>query len=141
MALGRATCRRAASAPARLHSRRRHGRVVSPRTAPLHLPFLALDLLGGGGGFLRSAAITAAGIAGGALLFEGIQSMFGHQDAVSITGDQPVMLGLGETVVNNHVSGGGSTDEPALAGYGPDLSGSEITDISTPDFSGNNASS
>jgi hypothetical protein len=97
--------------------------------------------LPGGGGFLRSAAITAAGIAGGALLFEGIQSMFGHQDAVSITGDQPVMRGLGETVVNNHVSGGGSTDEPALAGYGPNLSGSETTDISTPDFSGNNASS
>jgi len=110
-------------------------------TAPLHPPFPRAGLLGGGSGFLRSAAITAAGIAGGALLFEGIQSMFGHQDAVSITGDQPVMLGLGETVANNHVSGGGSTDGPALAGYGPDLSGSEITDISTPDFSGNNASS
>jgi hypothetical protein len=68
--------------------------------------------------------------------------MFGHQDAASITGDQPVMRGLGETVVNNnHVSGGGSTDEPALAGYGRDLSGSETTDISTPNFSGNNASS
>jgi hypothetical protein len=97
--------------------------------------------LPGGGGFLRSAAMTAAGIAGGALLFEGIQSMFGHQDVVSITGDQPAMPGFGETVVNNHVSGGGSTDEPALAGYGPDLSGSETTDISTPDFSGNNTSS
>ncbi len=29
-------------------------------------------------GFLRSAAATAAGVAGGALLFQGIQSMFGH---------------------------------------------------------------
>jgi len=100
----------------------------------------------GGGSFLRSAAMTAAGIAGGAMLFEGIQSMFGRQDAVSITGDQPAMYGLGETVVNNRlgadtsVSGGGSTDEHALAGYGPGLSGSDTADISTPDFSGNNAS-
>jgi uncharacterized protein len=79
--------------------------------------------------------MTAAGIAGGAMLFEGIQSMFGHQDAVSITGDQPAMHGLGETVVNNHlgadtsVSGDGSTDEHAVAGYGPDLSVSDTADI------------
>ena len=33
---------------------------------------------GAGGSFLRSAAATAAGVAGGALLFSGIQSLFGH---------------------------------------------------------------
>jgi hypothetical protein len=32
---------------------------------------------GGGGGFLRTALATAAGVAGGALLFEGIRSMMG----------------------------------------------------------------
>ena len=32
----------------------------------------------GGGGFLRSAMATAAGVAGGALLFEGIRSLMGH---------------------------------------------------------------
>jgi hypothetical protein len=31
-----------------------------------------------GGGFLRTALTTAAGVAGGALLFEGVRSMFGH---------------------------------------------------------------
>ena len=31
-----------------------------------------------GGGFLRSALGTAAGVAGGAALFEGIQSLLGH---------------------------------------------------------------
>ena len=31
-----------------------------------------------GGSFLRSALATAAGVAGGALLFEGIRNMFGH---------------------------------------------------------------
>jgi len=39
---------------------------------------------GGGGGFLRSAAATAAGVAGGALLFQGISSMFGHGYANSL---------------------------------------------------------
>ena len=32
----------------------------------------------GGGGFLRSAMATAAGVAGGALLFEGIRNLMGH---------------------------------------------------------------
>lgn len=36
---------------------------------------------GGGGGFLRTAMMTAAGVAGGALLFQGISSMFGHSTA------------------------------------------------------------
>ena len=35
----------------------------------------------GSGGFLRAAAVTAAGVAGGALLFEGAESMAGHHDA------------------------------------------------------------
>jgi hypothetical protein len=37
------------------------------------------SMMGGGGGFLRSAAATAAGVAGGALLFQGISSLFGNQ--------------------------------------------------------------
>ena len=77
-----------------------------------------------GGGFLRSAAVTAASTAGGALLFEGIRSIFGHHDTVSITDNQPTAPGLGETVLNNHyraetgASGVGSTDEHAGAGDG-----------------------
>ena len=38
----------------------------------------------GGGSFLRAAAVTAAGVAGGALMFEGIQSMLGEHDAAGI---------------------------------------------------------
>jgi uncharacterized protein len=100
----------------------------------------------GGGGFLRSAATTAAGIAGGALLFEGIQSMFGHHDAAGITGNQAAMPGLGETVLNNHygaetgAAGGGSTDEHVGVGYDPDLPGSDPAADSGQDFPGNNAS-
>jgi hypothetical protein len=71
--------------------------------------------------------MTAAGTAGGALLFEGIRSMFGHHDAMSITGNQPATPGLGEAVLNNHygaetgASGVGSTDEHAGAGNGPSI--------------------
>jgi uncharacterized protein len=43
-----------------------------PQQAPMAAP------AGGGGGFLRTALTTAAGVAGGALLFQGISSMFGH---------------------------------------------------------------
>ena len=99
-----------------------------------------------GGGFLRSAAITAAGIAGGALLFEGIQSMFGHHDATPVIGNQAAMPGLGETVLNNQFGadggalGGGITDEHADAVHDPDLPGSDPAADSGQDFIGNNAS-
>ena len=44
--------------------------------------------------------MTAAGIVGGALVFEGIQSMFGQHDAVTITGNQVALPGLGETFLS-----------------------------------------
>jgi uncharacterized protein len=78
---------------------------------------------GGGGGFLRSAAATAAGVAGGALLFQGIESLFGHGGG-GILGGQAVTPGLGETVVNNYygsdASGGGQDYSSGDAGGGQD---------------------
>ncbi len=75
----------------------------------------------GGGGFLRSAAATAAGIAGGALLFQGISSMFGHGFANSLNGGAGMTAGLGETVINNNYgdsgSGGGDYGGGSDAGY------------------------
>ena len=75
------------------------------------------------GGFLRSAAMTAAGIAGGALMFEGIQSMFGHRDAATIAGNQAALSGLGEFVLNERwrTEASLSTHEQASAGDDPDL--------------------
>jgi hypothetical protein len=96
-------------------------------------------------GFLRSAASTAAGIDGGVLLLEGIQSMFGHDDAAAITGNQAAMPGLGETVLNNHygaetgAAGGAPTREEAGVGYDPNLPGSDPAADSGQDFNGNNA--
>src|SRR5262249_49280847 len=44
---------------------------LSPQ--PMQQPMMG----GGGGGFLRTALATAAGVAGGALLFEGIRNLMG----------------------------------------------------------------
>ncbi len=115
---------------------------------------------GGGGGFLRSAAATAAGVAGGALLFQGIESMFGRHESAGIIGGQPMTPGLGETVVNNYYgdqnqdfsggsfdpganqdfSGGGNFDpggnqdggsfDPNAGGYGGDQDFSSDQDFS-----------
>jgi hypothetical protein len=89
----------------------------------------------GGSSFLRSAATTAAGIAGGALLFEGIQSLFG-QHAGGILSNASMQPGLSETVVNNYYgtdpsavpdpqaawdsSGGGNTGPADYAANTPD---------------------
>jgi len=106
----------------------------------------------GGGGFLRQAATTAAGVAGGALLFEGISSLFGHQAGAGLIGGQ-AMPGLGETVVNNYYgsdaggqdfSGGqdaGGQDYARSGGYDPgagqDFSGGQNQGWdSSQDFSG-----
>lgn len=55
----------------------------------------------GGGGFLRQAAATAAGVAGGALLFQGIQSLFGPHYG-NVLGGMPMQPGISETVINNY---------------------------------------
>jgi len=56
---------------------------------------------GAGSGFLRQAATTAAGIAGGALLFQGIQSLFGpHYGGGFLSGMPTQQPGISETVNN-----------------------------------------
>jgi hypothetical protein len=72
----------------------------------------------GGGGFLRSAAATAAGIAGGALLFQGISSLFGHGYANSLTGGMGMTSGLGESVVNNYYGDSAAGSASGGADYG-----------------------
>jgi hypothetical protein len=76
----------------------------------------------GGGGFLRSAAATAAGVAGGALLFQGIESLFGNHYAGGLMG-AGMTPGLGETVVNNYYGSDTSSDfSGGDAGGGTDYS-------------------
>src|SRR5271163_3291044 len=82
--------------------------------------------MGGGGGFLQSAAATAAGVAGGALLFQGISSLFGNHYAGGLMSGG-MTPGLGESVVNNYygsdAGGGGDwSSDPGGAGGGGDWS-------------------
>lgn len=61
-----------------------------------------------GGGFLRSALSTAAGVAGGALLFEGIQHLLGHDPGMFApylgTAHAGALPGAGEIVENTTVN-------------------------------------
>jgi len=58
---------------------------------------------GRGGGFLQSALSTAAGVAGGALLFQGIQNLMGHNPGPfgGLTGPSGGLIGGSEPVVEN----------------------------------------
>jgi len=53
---------------------------ASAASVPARSPMQAAPAFGApaGGGFLRSALATAAGVAGGALLFDGIRNLLGH---------------------------------------------------------------
>lgn len=78
---------------------------------------------GAGGGFLRTALAAAAGVAGGSLLFNGIEGLLGHNSGVfgSSLGGGSGFFGGGagrpevienNEVVNNYYDGGGSSIDP-----------------------------
>lgn len=103
---------------------------------------------GGGGGpfaqssgpsFLRSAAATAAGVAGGALLFQGIESLFGAGHG-GLGGFGSAAPGLTETVVNNYYGdaapGADSTDLRDANAVPPDDAGQGVTDADYQDDGG-----
>ena len=94
---------------------------------PMGGGFMGGGMGSAGGGFLRSAAATAAGVAGGALLFQGIELLFGNHYAGGLMSGG-MTPGLGESVVNNYYgsdAGGGGGDwssDPGGAGGGGDWS-------------------
>ena len=90
---------------------------------------------GAGSGFLRQAATTAAGIAGGALLFQGIQSLFGPHYGGGFLSGMPPQPGISETVNNYYgdQSAPGSTQADA-AGSDQDRSFANDQDMSDADF-------
>jgi len=103
--------------------------------------------------FLRSAATTAAGVAGGALLFQGIQSLFGGHGGfgggfgpAGFGGGLVQQPGITETVVNNYYDnpnpGGdhsfadstGFDSSPDVTNVGFDDSGSDFGGGGDDDF-------
>jgi hypothetical protein len=82
---------------------------------------------GGGSSFLRSAATTAAGVAAGALAFEGVESLlhgFGHSAGFgegSGLGNFGGGSAPGETVINNYYDDAGREDRGNTGGDASDL--------------------
>jgi hypothetical protein len=99
------------------------GTMPPPYGAPAPYPTTAALPPTAGGGFLRSALTTAAGVAGGALLFQGIEGLLGHHAGAFGPGlGSGYGGGYGSTVVeenvtNNYYGGGGATQQ---ADYTPD---------------------
>lgn len=75
----------------------------------------------GGGGFLRNAMSTAAGVAGGALLFQGIQNLFsGKEGGTSgLLGPNEANAGTDSSFADQFIGKSGHEAEPAPEG--PDL--------------------
>jgi uncharacterized protein len=88
-------------------------------------------LSGAGSGFLRQAATTAVGIAGGALLFQGISSLFAPHYGAGFLGGTPMQPGLSETVINNYYG-----DAPADPGAGQSAGPASDPGLQQADFAG-----
>ena len=137
LAEGKTASRRRAFSPARAAAFPRPGRGAEPTPAPTSPPgpvwtqaggaagaapaaplaptMAPLAMPGASSGFLRQAATTAAGIAGGALLFQGISSLFGPHYGGMFAGMQ-AQPGLGETVVNNYYPDSPGANRSPVAG-------------------------
>lgn len=70
-------------------------------------------LTGGGSGFLRQAAATAAGVVGGSLLFQGLHSMFAPSFGSGFLAGMPMQPGISETVINNYYNDDNSGQQNA----------------------------
>lgn len=111
------------------------GTMPPPYGAPAPYPTTAALPPTAGGGFLRSALTTAAGVAGGALLFQGIEGLLGHHAGAFGPGlGSGYGGGYGSTVVeenvtNNYYGGGGATQQ---ADFTPDQGGvQDASDVQT----------
>ncbi len=86
---------------------------------------------GGGGGFLSGALQTAAGVAGGALLFEGVRSLFGGGEAKASEATEPSKLADASPAADDASAAGG---EPGGWFSGLlDGVGGEPSDVPQPD--------
>ncbi len=72
-------------------------------------------LSGGFGSTLGSIATTAAGVAGGAFLFQGIENLFHHNSGSGFLGQSGTGMAPSETTIVNNYYG---NDDPALSGNG-----------------------
>ncbi|HEX4194978.1 MAG TPA: DUF2076 domain-containing protein [Stellaceae bacterium] len=88
----------------------------APNAAPMAPPAYSYGtgygpqmLTGGGSSFLRQAAVTAAGVVGGSLLFQGLHSMFAPTYGAGFLSGMPMQPGISETVINNYYNDDNAT--------------------------------
>ena len=94
---------------------------------------------GGGGSFLGSMAATAAGVAGGAFLFQGIENMMGHRGGANgLMGQNNPALPTENTTVNNFygadTQAAGNSERTQLADNSLDDAGSSDNFSSSDDL-------
>ncbi|MDY7575913.1 DUF2076 domain-containing protein [Actimicrobium sp. CCI2.3] len=99
--------------------------VASAPAAMTQAPAGAGFFGGGGGNFLGTMAATAAGVAGGALLFQGIGSMMGHHGAAAPS-----------TQSNAFSSMADSVDKPAAAAAVDPVASSDMQSANVDDSAG-----
>ncbi|ANJ75792.1 DUF2076 domain-containing protein [Ralstonia insidiosa] len=91
---------------------------------------------GGLGSTLGSVATTAAGVAGGALLFQGIENMFHHNSGGDgFFGQQPLMGGTTETVINNYYDNDSGNSNGNTASRNDSLGLIDDSDLGGSDYS------
>ncbi|WP_104656025.1 DUF2076 domain-containing protein [Ralstonia insidiosa] len=93
-------------------------------------------LSGGLASTLGSVATTAAGVAGGALLFQGIENLFHHNSGGGgFFGQQPLMGGTTETVINNYYDGDSGNSNGNTASRDDSLGLIDDSDLGGSDYS------
>jgi uncharacterized protein len=92
-------------------------------------------LTGGGSGFLRQAAATAAGVVGGSLLFQGLHSMFAPSYGSGFLSGMPMQPGISETVINNYYNEDHGGTHSADYGNATDIQ--DVSDDAGQDFADN----
>jgi hypothetical protein len=101
-------------------------RTLPPAPAPSYPSTVSMPA-SAGGGFLRSALTTAAGVAGGAMLFEGIEDLLGHRSGAFGSG----LGGGGGGFMDTGFGGRPETMETVNNYYGSDAGGSPGSNAGT----------
>jgi hypothetical protein len=104
--------------------------------SPPPIPQQAAPATFGGGSFLQNAAATAAGVAGGALLFQGIESLLGHGGGFGGGGFGSTSQVQPTEVINNYYSDNASPDQGADDSFSQMDNDSTYNVADNDDFSG-----
>jgi hypothetical protein len=87
-------------------------RPITPPPLPQAAAQVPVSASSAGGGFLQNAMATAAGVAGGALLFQGIENLLGHNSGPFGGGGGFLGQNQPTEIINNYYEAPSETDAP-----------------------------